>query len=123
MTLRPDPAAAQERRDGEIHESAPPTLSAFHNASTSFGADPDSGSICQHVSADPPVAGIYWPRATHTPVEHELRRVYDTAKSLAEQLEIAELWELRYMALQIRERAFLELLLLAGVEEVVPDPA
>lgn len=63
--------------------------------------------------------------AVHVPVPHELRRAWQTAKTLAEQLEVADQLVLRRIALYLREELFAELLRVEGFEEleVVPDPA
>jgi hypothetical protein len=63
----------------------------------------------------------------HQPVAYELRRAWLTAKTLAEQIELANLRGLHRVVVGIREELFLELMRVEGYAEiepeVVPDPA
>ncbi len=59
----------------------------------------------------------------HTPVPHELRRAWLTAKQLAEQLEVADSLVLHRIAVYLREQVFLELMAAEAYVEVMPDPA
>lgn len=59
----------------------------------------------------------------HVVAPHELRHAWLTAKTLAEQLELAEQPVLQRIALYVREQVFLELMAAEGFVEVVPDPA
>lgn len=67
-------------------------------------------------------------RATHVPIPHELRRAWQTTKTLEEQLEVADQRVLRRIVLYVREQLFEELMRVEGYaevspEEVMPDPA
>lgn len=58
------------------------------------------------------------PTPAHTPTPHELRRAWLTARTLVEQLEVADLPVLQRIAGYVREQVFIELLACEGHVEL-----
>jgi hypothetical protein len=63
------------------------------------------------------------PSYEHRPAAHELRRAWQTAKALAEQVELCDLRGLHRVVVGIREELFLELMRVEGYEEATDDGA